>query len=236
MAACLASALASRSVRAEESSWAFVGFSQDGSFAAVEMFGTRGDRESPYSTIRIIDTKANQFTGPPITTCVGQGCAELPKSAEPGLKEVRTWNRERAREALGRFRIDLNLQGTRNSLSTKQRMSVDQGQGTGGMAREAIQFRWLDADCTLVLQEVPAPNGKDGGASRMIDLRLQRGGTELVLQKDARIPQSRGTGIYSYEMDSMITYGTTLLVVLRYTRPGQRGPEIAQMFVTAAGL
>lgn len=230
---CLACALSSRSVHAEESSWAFVGFSQDGIFAAVEMFGTRGDLESPYSMIRIIDTKANQFVGPPITTCVGQGCAPL-KSAEASLKDVRSLNREKAREPLGRFHIDANLQGNRNSLSTRQRSSVEQG--GGGLARESIRFRWLDADCTLVLQEVAAPNSKDGGASRMIDLRLQRPGSELVLQKDARIPQSRGAGIYSYELDSMITYGNTLLVVLRYTRPGPRGPEIAQMFVTAAGL
>jgi predicted secreted protein len=225
---------ASSTARAEESSWAFLGFSQEGGFAGVEIFGMHGERESPYSMIRVIDTRANQFIGPPISTCVGQGC-EAPKTPDPSLKDVRAWNREKAKEALAKYHIDANLQGQRNSLTTKQRV-VDQA--SGGMARESIQFRWLDADCVLVLQEVPASNGRDSGAGRprMIDLRLQRPGSDMILQKDNRIPQSRGAGIHAYEMDSMMTYGNTIVVVLRYSRPGHPGAETSQMFVTAAGL
>lgn len=224
-------ASSSAEVRAEESSWAFLGFSQEGGFAAIELFGMHGDHELPWSTIRVIDTKANQFAGPAITTCVGQGC-EPSKSPDPGLKEVRTWNREKARATLEKFHIDANIQGQRNSLATKQR-GVDQA----GLSKESIEFRWLDANCTLVLQEVVAPNGKDGsGKQRMIDLRLQRPGSDLVLQKDTHVPQSRGQGIQSYGMDTMITYGNTILVVLRYARLGPKGSEVSQLFVTAAGL
>jgi predicted secreted protein len=231
MTAFLLTALSSSPLHAEESSWAFWGFSPDGGFAAVELFGTRGDGESPWSTFRIIDMKANQFAGSPITTCVGQGCESV-KVSDPSLKDVRGWNRDRARETLAKYNIDSNIQGQRNSLVTKQR-GVDQG----GLSRETIQFRWLNADCTLVLQEVPAPNGKDGsGGQRMIDLRLQRPGSDLVLQKDTHVPQSRGKGVQSYGMDSMITYGNTILVVLRYARLGAKGTDLSQMFVTAAGL
>lgn len=231
MTAFILAAWSSPEAQAEESSWAFLGFSQEGGFAAVETFGMHGDRESPWSTIRIIDTKANQFAGLPVTTCVGQGC-EAVKVPDASLKDVRAWNRDRARELLAKFHIDPSIQGQRNSLATKQR-GVDQT----GLSREAIPFRWLDADCTLVLQEVPAPGGKDGsGRQRMIDLRLQRPGSDLVLQKDTHVPQSRGQGIQSYGMDSMITYGNTILVVLRYARLGPKGSEVSQMFVTAGGL
>lgn len=231
LVALVLAASSSADVRAEESSWAFLGFSQEGGFAAVETFGMRGDRELPWSTIRIIDTKANQFAGLPVTTCVGQGCDPV-KAPDPGLKEVRVWNREKARDLLAKFHIDSNIQGQRNSLATKQR-GVDES----GLSREAIQFRWLDANCTLVLQEVVAPNGRDGsGRQRMIDLRLQRPGSDLVLQKDTHVPHSRGQGIQSYGMDTMITYGNNILVVLRFARLGPKGSEISQLFVTAGGL
>jgi predicted secreted protein len=219
---------------AEESSWAFLGFSPDGSYAAVETFGVHEDGGSPYSMIRIIDTKANRFAGPAITTCIGQGC-EDPKNPSPTMKEARTRNRLRAKEALARFAIDANLQGERPKLSARQRISAAQGSGGAGMAQEQAQFRWQGADCTLVLQEVPASDGAGGGdkSPRMIDLRLQRNGTELVLQSDTSIPKSRGAGIYSYELDGVVTYGGSLLVVLRHTRPGHPGPLTSQMFITA---
>lgn len=225
-------ASASTKVQAEESSWAFLGFSPEGGFAAIELFGMHGDREMPWSTIRVIDTKANQFVGPPVTTCVGQGC-EAVKAPDPSLKDVRAWNREKARGTLEKYHVDANIQGQHNSLATKQR-GVDQA----GLSKEAIEFRWLDANCTLVLQELVAPNGKDGsGRQRMIDLRLQRPGADLVLQKDTHVPQSRGQGIQSYGMDSMITYGNTILVVLRYARLAPKGgADVSQLFVTASGL
>jgi predicted secreted protein len=238
VAAFILMALSSREVgAAEESAWAFLGFSDDGGFVAVEIFGVHEDSGAPYSIIRIIDTKANQFVVPPITTCVGQGCDDT-KLAKPTQKEVRTINREKAKEALARFRIDINLQGQRTKLSWKQRAHGDPGSGAVGMARETAQFRWLNADWTLVLQEVPAPNGRDtgNGPPRMIDLRLQKYGSELILQKDKSIPKSRGTGIYWYELDTMITYNNSVLVVLRYARPGDEGPDVSQLFVTGAGF
>jgi len=224
-------ASSSTTAQAEESSWAFLGFSQDGAFAAVEIFGMHADRESPWSTIRIIDTRANQFAGPPVTTCVGQGCGVV-KVQDPSLKDVRGWNRDRAREILAQYHIDATIQGQRNSLATKER-----GVDPGGLSREAIRFQWLGADCTLVLQEVPAPNGKDGsGRQRMIDLRLQRPGSELVLQKDTHVPLSRGKGVQSYGMDSMITYGNTILVVVRYAQLGPKGGDVSQLFISAGAL
>ena len=146
---------------------------------------------------------------------------------------MRASNRDKSKELLAKYHIDPNLQGQRNSLATKQR-GVDQG----GMARETIQFRWLNTDCTLVLQELPAPKAKEAGSARqrMIDLRLQRPGSDLVLQKDTHVPQSRGHGIESYGMDSMITYGNTIVVALRYARLGPKGADVSQMFVTAGGL
>jgi len=233
--AFLLATLASQRVwAAEESSWAFLGFSDDGASAAVEVFGAQADGDSPYSTIRIIDTKTNQFAGPAITTCVGQGC-EAPTNPNPTLKEVRTQNRQKAKEALGRFRIDANLQGERIRWSAKQRTLGQQG--SNGMARETAQFRWLDADWTLALQEVQSPGPDNGhGHPRMIDLRLQKYGAEFILQKDKSVPKSRGTGIYSYELDAAIGYRGSLLVVLRYTRSAPHGPDISQLFVAAGAL
>jgi predicted secreted protein len=227
--------LSSQQVRAtEESAWAFLGFSEAGDYAAVEIFGVHEDGGSAYSMIRIIDTKANRFAVPPITTCVGQGC-EDPKNPYPTTKEARTRNRLKAQEPLARFRIDVNFQGEWTKLSAKQRTSMDQGSGVGGTAQEIVQFKWLNTDLTLMLQEIPAPNGKDGGFGppRMIDLRLQRYGAEITLQRDSSIPKSRGAGIYSYELDTVITHKNSLLVVVRHTRPGHQGPTISQMFVTA---
>jgi predicted secreted protein len=102
------------------------------------------------------------------------------------------------------------------------------------MAQETAQFAWLGAYCSLVLREVPAPGAAEGGkrSARMIDLRLQRSGAEVILQKDESIPKSRGAGIYSYEVEAAITYKNSLLVVLRYARPDNRGPDISQLFVT----
>ena len=227
-------ALASQRVRAtQESEWAFLGFSLDGDYAAVEIFGVHEDGGSPYSVIRIIDTKANRFTLPPITTCIGQGC-EDPRSPHPTMKEVRTRNRLKAKESLVRYRIEPNLQGERTKLSAKQRTSTNQGSGVAGLAQETAQFRWLNSDWTLMLQETPAPGGTDGGSGRprMIDLRLQRYGAEVTLQRDASVPKSRGAGIYSYELDTVLTYGSSLVVVLRFARPGRQGPEVSQLFVT----
>ena len=226
--------LSSRRVHAtEESEWAFLGFSLEGDYAAVESFGVHEDGGSAYSMIRIIDTKANRFASPPISTCVGQGC-EASKNQNPTTKEARTLNRLKAKESLVRFRIEPNLQGERIRLSAKQRTSANQAAGVGGMAQESAQFRWRNVDWTLVLQETPAPSGTSGehGTPRMIDLRLQRSGAEAILQRDSSIPKSRGAGIYSYELDTVITYGSSLFVVLRYARPGHQGPDVSQMFVT----
>jgi len=103
------------------------------------------------------------------------------------------------------------------------------------MAQETAHFRWVNVDWTLVLQEIPAASGNTAGNGlpRMIDLRLQRLAMELILQKDKSIPKSRGAGIYSYGLDTVITYKNILLVVLRYVQPGRQGPDISQMFVTA---
>jgi predicted secreted protein len=239
LVAFLLTVLSSRQVRAtEESAWAFLGFSDDGDYAAVEIFGVHGD-ESPHSTIRIINTKANQFVGPPISTCMGrgQGCEDA-KNPNATQKEARTRNRLKAKEALASHRIDANLQGEWTKLSAKQRSIVDQGSGDDGMAIETIPLRWQGVDWNLVLQEVPAPGGKNAGYGqpRMIDLRLQKNGNEFSLQKDRAIPRSRGTGIYSYGLDTAITYRNTLLVVLRYARPGRDGSEITQLFVTAGAM
>jgi predicted secreted protein len=236
--AFLFAVLSGHQVRAgEESSWALLGFSEDGAYAAVEVFGGSANGASPFSMIRIIDTKANQFAAPPITTCVGQGC-EAPKTASPTQKEVRTLNRQKAKETLARFRIDVNAQGERSKLSAKQRTSGDHDPEGRGLARETAQFRWLGANWTLVLQEVPIPGGGEGGheRARMIDLRAQRDGTEIILQKDRTLPKSRGAGIYWYDLDTVITYKNSLLVVLRHARPGRQGPDVTQLFVTAGAI
>jgi predicted secreted protein len=225
----------SQQVRAtEESEWAFLGFSAEGDYAAVELFGVHDDGASPFSLIRIIDIKANRFAEAPIWTCIGPGCEE-PKNASPTTKEARTRNRQKARDALARFRIDANVQGERTKLSAKQRTSANQASGAAGMAQETAQFRWMNTEWTLVLQEVPAPKGADGGhgTPRMLDLRLQRNGNELTLQKDRSIPKSRGVGIYAYELDTVLTYRSSLLVVVRHMQAGHEGPDTSQMFITA---
>jgi hypothetical protein len=71
-------------------------------------------------------------------------------------------------------------------------------------------------------------------AAVAVSARLQKYGTELVLQKDKSLPKSRGAGIYWYELDTMITYRSSLLVVLRHARPGHEGVDVSQMFVTGA--
>lgn len=231
----LLTVLSDRPARAnEESSWAFIGFSVDGAYAAVEIFGTHGDGDAPYSMIRVIDTRSNQFTTPPITACAGAGC-EGAKAAGASLRDVRAQNRLQAKEALDRHHVDLSLQGERTKLSSRQGALLGQG-GPAGVAQEAAPFRWEDAECLLQLYAVPAPSGAERGqpAPRMIDLRLHRAGAELVLQKDKSIPKSRGAGIYAYELDTVITYRTSLLVVLRHTRPSPHGPVVSQMFVTTA--
>jgi predicted secreted protein len=214
---------------AEESGWACLGFSDAGDHVAVETFGVREDTGAAFSTIRVIDVKANRFAAPAVTTCIGKGCEES-KDPAPTAKEARTRNHQKARSTLAQFGIGENLHGERSLLSAKSRTVQNPGSGAKELVLETAQFPWLGVYSNLVLRELAASQGKN--PPRMIDLRLQRSGTEVILQKDESIPKSRGTGISSYELEAVTTYKNSLLVVLRFVRPGHQGEEASQLFVT----
>ncbi len=217
---------------AEESGWACLGFSDAGDHVAVEVFDVREDTGAAHSTIRVIDVKANRFAAPAVITCIGKGC-EDPGSSAPTAKEARLRNHQKAKSTLAQFGIGEDLRGQRNLLSAKSRTAQGDGSDGKDMALETAQFAWLGGFSSLVLREVKAPGASQGKhIPRMIDLRLQRAGAEVVLQKDDSIPKSRGAGVYAYELEAAITYKNSLLVVLRYTRPGQKGEEVSQLFVT----
>jgi hypothetical protein len=66
----------------------------------------------------------------------------------------------------------------------------------------------------------------------MFDLRLHGGGIEKVLQKDTRLPRSRGA-VYAYDLGSVWTYRTSLVVVVSYLAPGFESQERNVLLVTA---
>ncbi len=217
---------------AEESGWACLGFSEAGDHVAVEVFGVREDTDAAYSTIRVVDVKTNRFAAPAVTTCIGKGC-EDPGGSSPTAKEARTRNHQKAKSTMAQFGIGEDLRGERSLLSAKSRTVQGEGSDAKDMAIESAQFPWLGAYANLVLREVKAPGASQGKhTARMIDLRLQRAGAEVILQKDDSIPKSRGTGIHSYGLEAVVTHKNSLLVVLRYARAGQKGEEVSQLFVT----
>lgn len=216
----------------EESGWACLGFSDSGDYVAVERFGVHEDSGAAYSMIRVIDVKANRFATPEITTCVGKGC-EAPQGSAPTTQEARARNRQNAKSTLAQFGLGDSLRGERLLLSARNRTIPDRGSREGATAAESAQFTWMGINCALMLRELPAP-GAPGGkhAPRMIDVRLERGGLELVLQKDEHLPKSRGAGVYAYELEAVLAHKGSLLVVLRYSMPARQGAEVSQLFVT----
>lgn len=216
----------------EESGWACLGFSDSGDHVAVEWFGAHGDSGAAYSTIRVIDVKANRFVTPAIRTCIGKGC-EAPHGPAPTVTEARVRNRQNAKSTLAQFGLAGNLRGERLLFSGRSRTMPDRTPRARATALESAQFTWMGTPCALVLRELQAPGAQAGRhAARMIDLRLQRPGLEVVLQTDEHLPKSRGATVDAYELEAVLVHGRALLVVIRYTQPGRRGPEASQLFVS----
>jgi predicted secreted protein len=232
---CLTMFFGSSSWATEASSWDVVGFSADGSHVAVDIHGWHDGCGCPYSSIRILQTKTNRFVDSSVETTIEDGSQQA-GSAGASEEEARKRNRLKAMKLLARYHIDDRLPGDRPKLSDRRRVPADRVRSQPAlMARESVRFRWRDSDFTLVLQEVAAPNGEDEGYGRprMLDLRLKRDGKETLLQKDRRLPTSRGLGVYVYNLVAVVTYETAIMVVVSYAKPGYEGPDTSQLFIAA---
>ena len=220
-----------RAYAGDGGNWRILGFSEDGRYVSWERAGIEDGSECAYSDIYILDVARNRYAVPAISVILARDPDA--RVAAPSEEHARRINLTKAKALLKKFGIDSRFRAERRELQNRRRVPPGYSDHEH-MARTTAQLAWRDTDWTLVLQEVgDKRRGDEGmGPLRMFDLRLHGGGIEKVLQKDTRLPRSRGA-VYAYDLGSVWTYRTSLVVVVSYLAPGFESQERNVLLVTA---
>ena len=215
----------------DEGSEPFLGFSEDGRYLAWEDSGVQDGSDDPYSHIYILDVERNRYAAPPVSTIL----SDLDQAGKRGRSQTgaRQINLRKAKALLNKFGIEKRFQGERQKILHYRRVPA-RNPNHEHMVQTTEQFKWRNTDWTLVLKEVADKMGRDEGWGllRMFDLRLRGEGKEQVLQKDTQLPSSRGS-VYEYDLGSVWTYKSSLVVLVSYVAPGFEVQDTRLLFVTA---
>lgn len=227
----LASSAGRRAYAGDGGNWRILGFSEDGQYVSWERSGIEDGSESARSDIYILDVERNRSAVPAISVILARD--PHTRTAAPSEEDARKINLTKAKALLKKLGIDSRFKAERRELRNRRRVPPDDP-GHEHMARTTAQLAWRDTEWTLVLQEVADKRRGDEGMGplRMFDLRLSGGGTEMVLQKDMRLPRSRGA-VYAYDLGSVWTYRSSLIVVISYLAPGFEAQNWNVLLVTA---
>ncbi len=267
LAACFAACLAvgcsvafQPALAAENSTGNSLGFSRDGNHFVFEEYGTTDGLGLPYVNLYGIDIAGDRWVkGTPVRLrgTEEEAIAFEKKLADDGITD--RWEIEAGfRETANQKRLQAQ-EVARPALAPLGKLSAAQLQvynppheftsNAKQVRFSLVGYRTLVNSSTsqdvwrLNLAEFKFPAKKECfeqyDSMKGFSLRLtnEASGTELVLNKDARVPKSRGCP-QKYYIEQVLTYARpdgsySLAVLVRYSLPGFEGPDGRLLAVTA---
>lgn len=210
-----------------------LGFSSDGCFYAFEEYGVFAGSGAPYSYIFILDVDNNDYAEKPLRL---QGSEDQTES----LEKIRAANLSSATPHLERYGIDAANRGelllyhpitdltgkdTRQDISVADRRVkfVEKDFSTHDVfTKYEIILRHISTDKRCPLSNKPA---------QMFQLSLATAEDEKILQKDSRLPASRGC-VLCYRIERVVSYRQKVVVFLHTWIPGFEGFSIRYLAVS----
>ena len=204
----------------------FLGFSRGGQFAAYEIHGISDGSGFPYSEVFVIEVEKNVYSGGPYYAR-GDDAGASDKESDKLLKETRRKASSKAQNHLKKVGID---------GSAKGKLLVHHPRSDVGTDSKTVRFMINDElpnggdTMRLELSEsaisLPGCDSLGVKASLLeLGLMSEQSKRKIALQKDERVPSSRGCA-YDYRIESVHYHPAgSLLVFVSYLRPGYEGPD-----------
>lgn len=200
-----------------------IGFSRDGKHLAFEVYGVQDGSGIPYSEVHLIDIENNSYLASPLDfrgkEADGQTLAGLQQRA---AAEVDSY--------LQQYGIDRSMQGQTLVYHPLSDLTSD------GCRVSFSIFPGVFPPPSSYRYDIYLEQQKTGDTcfdleTRIFTLKLKQGGKVKILQKDTRLPASRGCA-YKYRIERVVMIDKRIAVFLNVFRPGFEGPDIRHMVVT----
>lgn len=191
------------------SKYDFIGFSKDLKYCAFEIYGTQDGSGFPYSEIFIINVDKNAYQTKPIQYC---------NTDDTDINKTRKIVFDMAIPFLKKYGIENAQQGTLLFSKPKNPHSCN--------------FKVRNKKCSLKLleKELDDPT-TDFVNEKIFELQLIVDGKTKILQKDSKLPGSRGCP-YKYRLLSAYYNTNKIAVFIEYDDYGFEGPNVRQLLVT----
>lgn len=193
----------------------FLGFSPDGAFVAFSLEGVQDGSGFPYAELYVLNTGKNSYARSPL---LKQWSAE--EADSPTLQEVKKeWEKETL-PVLKKWNIQSHHQGTRVSLETLQENKEWRFAHNGSTYDLSLVTRIFEKNCFDM-----------GFNGEILNLEIRKGKKTQILQKDTRLPKSRGCA-FGYEVSEVRVFQGFVAVAMAYKKPGFEGPDHRWMMIT----
>lgn len=196
----------------DKANFKFLGFTKDGAFCAFSQDGVQDGSGFFYGEVYILDVKKNNYAKKPL----------IKRWEDPDYpqytKVKKEWIKERKLE-LQPWKIHLSNQTTylKPQDFQKNRMGF------------TYQNKKYQLNLNLSIFEKNCYGMEHD--SKILDLRVWQGQKEKILQKDKRLPKSRGCA-FDYQIAHVWLYKNFIAVALKVKRVGFEGPDTRWMMVS----
>lgn len=199
----------------DTSSYELIGFSKDGKYVAFERYGNYDGTGFPYSEIFIVDVLKNSYVTRPFKMRIEDGTVI---------------NADKARDK-NRKLASLKLVACNIVKANTGRKVYEESQKH---PTKEIAFDLNGAKYSIILKEFETDQTtKSGYKPKIFELDLVLNNKVQILQKDTRLPASRGFP-FSYHIDNVYIYDTKIAVIIVYAIPGFEEPNYRQIIVTGS--
>lgn len=227
LAACFAA------LAADVASFSLVGFSADGARVAFEQFGVHDGGPSPYAEIHVIEVAENRYVAAPLSRSV-EPSPEVSEAAT--LESLRRAVRAAAQPLLRQAGIVAGETGRHLIHHPATDLGVDAREVRFAVAPPVYGRPTPDVyRLRLVERVVEAPEAcVDWQPVGVFTLSLHGGEPtrEQVLQRDRKLPRSRGCASGYRIRDVWLHGGRSLVVIVSYSVPGFEGRSVRHLAVT----
>ncbi len=201
-----------------------LGFSEDGKHIAFEYYGASDGSGFPYYDFFIVNVPRNKYAIRPMRKTISD---DTPlNSEELNVDKFRAQFSTKTSAMLKKYNISKQFTGTEITLNKPEQINK---------TTSRFPFKYDSRDYSLTLKQITTDKDCHYGKGKYFDLRLQRNGKEIILQKDTRIPKSRGCPL-DYYIVKVLVYKGYIAVFINVSLPGFEGPDIRQMVVTGTLL
>jgi len=213
----------------------FFGFSADGKYMAYEKYGIRDGSGLPYSEIRFVDVKKNEYVPNSDITLSSEASSGAPSE----LADLREKAKARARERFlklgiqnGNFLPIVTRLLTEISTSPKSAQFILDGERLSMPGGENPQY-------AIDIREAPAKANHcqetENKTPKLLEVVLTGLSPKrsFALQKDKQLPLSRQCP-FGYDLRHVYLHekSDALVVFVSYSTPGYEGPDVKFLSVT----